>query len=85
VRKGDFPHVGLTEHPAPDGRTVCIAVNYASEGVSCPVEVDGEIVRCFKGEVKDRTLRLPPNDAVVFELAHSKTMTNKKELSDGIR
>lgn len=70
VRKGDCPQVGLTEHSMPDGKTVCVAVNYAPDAVSCPVEIDGTVVRVFRGEMINGALAIRPNDAMVLEVAH---------------
>ena len=66
--RGDHPAVGFTEHPAPDGRTFVVAVNYGPEPADCRLETSARIVRTFgAGTLDGATLRLPPNDGAVLE------------------
>ncbi len=66
VRK-ELPGVGITEHRLPDGRVVCVAVNYEPEPASCPVSFAGHVLQCWgAGAVKDGRLEIAANDAVVF-------------------
>ncbi len=69
VEKGDCPCIGLTEHPAGDGRTIVVAVNHEPREVECPVRIKGALVRVWRGMVADRRIVLSPNDAAVFEVS----------------
>ena len=68
VEKGDCPQVGITEHPAADGTTVCIAINFEPRSAECPIRLNGRLGRVWRGVVSDGAIRLPPNDAAVFEV-----------------
>ena len=37
VAKGDCPYVAFTEHPAPDGSTVVVGINFEPRAVTCPI------------------------------------------------
>ncbi len=41
VAKGDCPYVAFTEHPAPDGSTVVVGINFEPRAITCPVALDG--------------------------------------------
>ncbi len=69
VEKGDCPCIGLTEHPAGDGRTIVVAVNHEPREVECPVLIKGALVRVWRGMVADSRIVLSPNDAAVFEVS----------------
>ena len=69
VEKGDCPCIGLTEHPAGDGRTIVVAVNHEPREVECPVRIKGALVRVWRGTVADSRIVLSPNDAAVFEVS----------------
>ena len=67
--RGDDPAVGFTEHPAPDGRTWVVAVNYAPRPAVCRIQTAARISRVFGGAtLEDDLLRLPANDGAVMEL-----------------
>jgi hypothetical protein len=68
VVKGDCPYVGLTEHPAADGTTVVMAVNFEPRAVTCPITVRGRLGRVWRGRVSDEAVTLPPNEAALFEV-----------------
>ena len=68
VTKGDCPYVGLTEHPAKDGSTVVIAVNYEPRAITCPISVKGAVGRVWRGDVTNERIALAPNEAAVFEV-----------------
>ena len=68
VEKGDCPWVGITEHPAPDGSTIVMAINFEPRAVSCPVKLSGALGRVWRGNVKVNVIDLPPNDAALFEV-----------------
>ena len=68
VEKGDCPWVGITEHPAVDGKTIVMAINFEPREMSCPISVAGEIGRVWRGNVEKGTIRLAPNDAALFEV-----------------
>ena len=63
----DLPGVGITEHPASNGRTICVAVNYEPAPASCPVKIAGRVTACWgAGTIGDGKLEIAANDAVVF-------------------
>ena len=68
VEKGDCPWVGITEHPAQDGSTIVMAINFEPREMSCPVKVNGKLGRVWRGSVKDGEIRLAPNEAALFEV-----------------
>lgn len=68
VEKGDCPFVGITEHPAADGRTIVIAINFEPREIVCPMKVNGALGRVWRGSVKAGSIILPPNEAAVFEV-----------------
>jgi hypothetical protein len=68
VKKGDCPWVGITEHPAPDGSTIVMAVNFEPREMKCPVGISGRLGRVWRGGVKDGEIRLAPNEAALFEV-----------------
>ena len=68
VEKGDCPWVGLTEHPAADGSTIVMAINFEPRAVKCPIKVNGTIGRVWRGEVKDDAMLLAANEAALFEV-----------------
>ena len=60
VEKGDCPCIGLTEHPAGDGRTIVVAVNHEPREEECPVRIKGALVRVWRGTVADSRIVLSP-------------------------
>ena len=68
VAKGDCPYVGITEHPTADGRTIIVAVNFEPREISCPIALDGALGTVWRGDVKADAVRLPANEAAVFEV-----------------
>ena len=72
VAKGDCPWVGLTEHPAADGSTIVMAINFEPRAISCPVTLDGRLGRVWRGEVKPDRIDLPPNECALFEVVRAK-------------
>ncbi len=69
VEKSDScPNVGLTEHKAPDGAIVIVAVNYNPVEIACPVKINGNLGRVWRGDVSPDCIRLGPNDVAVFEV-----------------
>ena len=68
VEKGDCPWVGITEHPAADGSTVVMAINFEPRAMACPVKVNGRIGRVWRGDVGEREIRLAANEAALFEV-----------------
>ena len=68
VEKGDCPWVGITEHPAADGATVVMAINFEPRAIVCPVKVNGRLGRIWRGDVGEREIRLAPNEVALFEV-----------------
>ena len=68
VEKGDCPWVGFTEHPAADGSTIVMAINFEPRAMECPVKINGTVGRVWRGEVKDGKVVLGPNEAALFEV-----------------
>ena len=68
VAKGDCPYVAFTEHPAPDGSTVVVGINFEPRAVTCPITLDGTLGRVWRGDVKANGIVFPPNEAAVFEI-----------------
>jgi len=69
VEKGDCPFVCFTEHPAPDGSTIVMAINFESRKIECPIKVNGTIGRVWRGDsVNSGKIVLPANEAALFEV-----------------
>ena len=68
VEKGDCPWVGITEHPAEDGSTIVMAINFEPRAITCPVSLKGRIGRVWLGKVNADSIELPPNEAALFEV-----------------
>ncbi len=68
VEKGDCPFVGITEHPAADGSTIVMAVNFEPCAIECPVKVNGSVGRVWRGDVRTDRIVLAPNEAALFEV-----------------
>ena len=68
VTKGDCPYVALTEHPAADGKTVVVAINFEPRAMECPISAAGEIGAVWRGDVTKERIRLAANEAAVFEV-----------------
>ena len=68
VEKGDCPWVGLTEHPAANGSTIVMAINFEPRAVKCPIKVNGTIGRVWRGDVKEDAMALGANEAALFEV-----------------
>ena len=68
VRK-DSPCVGVSEHPAGNGRAYAVLVNYSSESVRCKLEVDGDVKRIYGAATFDGdVIVLRANDGCVMEV-----------------
>ena len=63
------PNVGLTEHKLSDGNTIIVAVNYDPVKITCPVKLNGNLGRVWRGNVAPDCIRLGSNDVAVFEIA----------------
>ena len=68
VEKGDCPWVCMTEHPAPDGSTIVMAINFEPRAIECPVSIDGTVGRVWRGDVKAGKIALAPNEVALFEV-----------------
>ena len=68
VAKGECPYVGITEHPTADGRTVVVAINFEPREITCPIALGGALGTVWRGDVKADVIRLPANEAAVFEV-----------------
>lgn len=61
------PGVGLTEHVAGDV-TIVVAINYEPREVSCPIAIDGELGKVYRGKVSAGKVDFAANDIAVFEV-----------------
>ena len=68
VEKGENPYVCFTEHPAADGSTIVVGINFEPREQKCPVKINGQIGRVWRGDVKADAVTLGPNEAAVFEV-----------------
>jgi hypothetical protein len=68
VEKGDCPYVGITEHPAGNGRTIVMAINFEPRAIACPVKTAGSIGKVWRGEVNSKEIRLAANEVALFEV-----------------
>ena len=68
VAKGDCPWVGITEHPAGDGRTIVVAINFEPRAITCPIKIDGALGAVWRGKVSAERIELAANEAAVFEV-----------------
>ena len=68
VEKGDCPWVAFTEHPASDGSTIVMAINYEPRAMVCPVKINGRLGRVWRGGVAKDAVTLEPNEAALFEV-----------------
>ena len=68
VEKGDCPWVGITEHPADDGSTIVMAINFEPRALECPVTVNGSVGRVWRGTVRDGKISLDANEVALFEV-----------------
>ena len=68
VVKGDCPYVCFTEHPAEDGRTIVMAINFEPRAIECPVSITGRLGTVWRGTVTDTAVSLAPNEAALFEV-----------------
>jgi hypothetical protein len=68
VEKGDCPWVGFTEHPASDGSTIVMSINFEPRAMECPVKINGRVGRVWRGEVKENKVVLAPNEVALFEV-----------------
>ena len=68
VEKGDCPWICLTEHPAEDGSTIVMAINYEPREIKCPVKMNGTLGRVWRGKVTDAEIELAPNEVALFEV-----------------
>ena len=62
------PNVGLTEHRLDGGRKLIVAINYDPESVECPVEIAGDIVKVYRGNVTKGRIVMEANEAAIFEI-----------------
>ena len=67
------PNVGLTEHKLSDGNTIIVAVNYDPVKITCPVKLNGNLGRVWRGNVSPDSIRLGTNDVAVFEVVIQNT------------
>ena len=68
VVKGDCPYVCFTEHPAKDGSTIVMAINFEPRAIECPISIDGKLGTVWRGKVTDSSVSLEPNEAALFEV-----------------
>ena len=68
VEKGECPYVCFTEHPAADGSTIVVAINFEPRTIVCPVRITGSIGRVWRGDVTADKVTLQANEAAVFEV-----------------
>jgi len=68
VEKGENPYVCFTEHPAKDGSTIVVGINFEPRAQKCPVKINGTLGRVWRGDVKVDAVTLAPNEAAVFEV-----------------
>ena len=68
IVKGDCPYVCFTEHPAQDGSTVVMAINFEPRAIECPISVAGRLGTVWRGKVTDSSVALEPNEAALFEV-----------------
>jgi hypothetical protein len=68
VEKGDCPYVGITEHPAADGRTIVMAINFEPREMVCSVKINGRVGNVWRGSVNADEIRLAPNEVALFEV-----------------
>ena len=68
VEKSDCPWVGITEHPAKDGATIVMAINFEPRAIECPVKISGKVGRVWRGDVKEGRIALEANEAALFEV-----------------
>ena len=64
----DCPWVCLTEHPAADGSTIVMAINFEPRARTCPVKVSGRLGRVWRGDVTTDRIALAANEAALFEV-----------------
>lgn len=62
------PYIGLTEHPVNENTTLCIAVNYEPEEITCGMETQWTVGRVWRGSCGNGQLTVGGNDAAVFEV-----------------
>ena len=74
---GGSPNVGLTEHKASDGTVVIVAVNYNPVEIACPVKINGNLGRVWRGDVSADCIRLGSNDVAVFEVEHEAAVSGR--------
>lgn len=68
VRKG-LATVGVSEHPAGDGRLFAVVVNYAPTSVQCPLTIAGTVRNVWGQAAYDgKVLSLGANDGCVMEV-----------------
>jgi hypothetical protein len=67
VNKSD-PTLGLTEHRLDDSSRVIVAINYSPHVLKTTLTLSAGWQRAevFYGEMQNLTVKIPPNDAVVF-------------------
>ena len=68
VEKGDCPWVGLTEHPAANGTTIVMAINFEPRAMTCPVKINGTVGQVWRGRVTDGQISLDANEVAMFEV-----------------
>ena len=70
------PQLGLTEHPAEDGRIYAVAVNHSPRTMVFPLQVSGKVSRVWNGHYAGGSLSLGANEGCVMEI------TNKEKHDD---
>jgi len=68
IVKGDCPYVCFTEHPAKDGSTVVMAINFEPRAIDCPISIAGRLGKVWRGKVTESSVSLEPNEAALFEV-----------------
>lgn len=66
--RASVPSLSVTEHPRAGGGRIVVAVNCANAALEAPVEIDGRVVKVWRGACDGRTLTVAAADAAVFEI-----------------
>lgn len=72
VEKIDCPLIGFTEHPAADGSTIVMAINFEPRPLSCLIKVNGSIGRVWRGDVANFRVSLAANEVALFEVKNER-------------
>ena len=63
-----FAQALLCQHPAEDGSTIVMAINFEPRAITCLMSPKGRIGRVWLGKVNADSIELPPNEAALFEV-----------------